>query len=176
MSVPPASAPEFEEDVEVWDGVPVVTGSPSASHEAVRAALISQLDAQRPPGMTVLVSSIAGHEHGFARSEGSLVDLARQVTPVWVEVLSESDLRRGDARLVGRRRRRWLFEHGVLSLWAVTDLFGAINLTVLGADGEVSSWVSPQTAEVVVRAPRGEIRFGVDLARFEEAARTADAE
>ncbi|HLZ37860.1 MAG TPA: hypothetical protein VKP64_08910 [Mycobacteriales bacterium] len=95
---------------------------------------------------------------------------------MWVEVLSESDLRAGDARLVGRRRRRWLFDHAVLALWAVTDVFGAITLTVLHPDGTVSSWASPQTAEVVVRAPRGEIRFGVDLARLEEAAQTASDE
>src|SRR5512135_1629504 len=135
MPVHPVSAPEFEEDVEVWDGVPVVKGSLAASHEAVRAALVSQLDAQRRPGTSVVVSSIAGDEHGFARSDGSVVDVAGGMTLVWVEVLSESDLRGGDARLVGSRRRRWLFEHGVLSLWAVTDLFGAITLTVLHRTG-----------------------------------------
>src|SRR5512144_2168223 len=161
MSTPAAPALDVEDDVELWDGVRVVKGSPSAAHEALRASLISQLDAQRPPGTSVVVSSIAGDEHGFARSDGSVVDVAGAVTPVWVEVLAESDLRGGDTRLVGSRRRRWLFEHGVLSLWAVTDVFGAITLTVLHPDGTVSSWASPQTAEVVVRTPRGEIRFHV---------------
>jgi hypothetical protein len=123
-----------------------------------------------------VVSSIAGDDHGFARSDGSVVDVAGGVTLVWVEVLSESDLRGSDARLVGSRRRRWLFEHGVLSLWAVTDVFGAITLTVLYPDGTVSSWASPQTAEVVVRARNGEIRFDVNLARLEEAARIAGDE
>jgi hypothetical protein len=165
MSAPPTPGLEVEEDVEVWDGVPVVKGSPSASHEAVRAALISQLDAQRPPGMSVVVSSIAGDEHEFARSDGSVIDIASGLTPVWVEVLSESDLRRGDARLVGRRRRRWLFAHGVLSLWAVTDVFGTISLTVLHADGTVLSHASPQTAVVPDRLPQGELSLEVDLAR-----------
>ncbi|MGA3220739.1 MAG: hypothetical protein ABSE77_16955 [Acidimicrobiales bacterium] len=102
-----------------------------------------------------------------------MLDTSADTTLVWVEVLSSFDLRQGDARLVGERRRRWLLDHGVSNIWAVTDVFGAIGLAVFHASGASEVFISPATITVRVVHTNGEDEFVIDLAKLEEAAAAA---
>lgn len=157
-----------ELDYELWDGEKVVRGRPSNSHEAIRAALIIQLGPQCPPGFVVLTSSSIEDAGTAPRSDGAV--LSPEETLVWVEVLSPSDLRQGDARLVSERRRHWLFDHGVRSLWVLVETFEEVTFTVIPASGPAEAFVSPAVATVSVVAGESEHRFAVDLAKLAAAA------
>ena len=174
----PDFAQPGELEVELWDGEEVVKGQPTPRHEALRAALLAQLFGQRHTDLSVEVSW-AIEEPGMApRSDGSVLDrsLDPPATLVWVEVFSEADLRRGGPRLLGERRRRWLLEHGVRSLWAVTDVWGIIELTAFDPEGKVETFTSPATATVTISHGGGEERFVVDLGKLADAATAAGEE
>lgn len=176
MVVAPAPAVGYDEaDVELWDGEEVVKGQPRPWHEAVRLALLAQLYAQRRLGVGVVTSSAIEDAGTAPRSDGSVIDTAgghREVL-VWVEVLSPSDLCWGDERLSGGRRRHWLLDHGVASIWAVVEVLGTTVLVVFHGSGEVETFASPATVNVTVAHSRGEDRFEIDLAKLAEAGEEA---
>lgn len=179
MSAAPLELVEADEaDVELWDGEEVVKGQPTRRHETLRAELLGQLLAQRRAGMLVVVSSALEEAGTAPHSDGSVIDISADppATLVWVEVLSEADLRRGGSRLLGERRRRWLLGHGVRSLWVVAEIMGVIELTVIDASGEVQAFAPPGTAGVTMAHDAGEDHFVVDLDRLAEVAATAGDE
>lgn len=177
MSAMAAETFPFEGAVELWDGEEVVKGQPTPSHEAIRAQVIVQLSAQCPPGLSIRVSSAVGDDRNCAQSDGSVVDVTSQprCTPVWVEVLSTSDLR-GDARLTAQRRRRFLFDNGVAGLWVFLYHYGTITLTVHHADGTVEAFASPGEVTLPVRHSGGERNVTIDLGAIEAAAQQAGEE
>jgi len=174
MATPAAQLTATDEIVELWAGEVVVKGQPSPGHEALRAEIIKQLCSQPIDGTAVLASSTAGDDQiGYAVSDGSIVDVTGGgSTPVWVEVLSASDLRKDDQRLIGEIRRQWVFDHGVDSLWMFLDALGVVTLTVLHADGrEGQAAVSPATATVTVRHAGADHDVVIDLGALARAAR-----
>ncbi|MGH9038945.1 MAG: hypothetical protein ACRDZ3_01810, partial [Acidimicrobiia bacterium] len=160
-----------EEEYELWDGEIVVKGQPSLWHEALRAGLLAQLHRQLPVHLTIAVSSVVGDETTSPRSDGSVLDASADppATLVWIEVVSPADLRRRDDRRVGERRRRFLFDHGVHQLWALTDSFGAVTLTVLAPDAAAQAFASPAKVALPVRDATTEHVVTIDLEALEDA-------
>lgn len=170
MSALSVETPGTEDlDYELWEGEEVVRGQPSNTHEAIRAALIIQMGPQCPPGFVVLTSSSIEDAGTAPRSDGAV--LSPEETLVWVEVFSSVDLRQGDARLVSARRRKWLFDHGVRSLWVLVETYEEVTFTVIPPSGPAEAFVSPAVATVLV-AGEAEHHFTVDLAKLAVAAAT----
>lgn len=155
---------ESEEEFERWDGEVVVKGVPAGWHEAVRAALCAQLLGQCPD-LSIRVCSAVGDESTSPRSDGSVIDtrVDPEITAVWIEVLSSADLRRGDARLVGERRKRFLFGHGVRSLWAFVETFGTVSLNVHQPDGPMLTFGPPARVELDIMHSQGRQPVVIDL-------------
>lgn len=171
MGAMPAEFFESEEEFELWDGELVVKGVPAGWHEAVRLAVGAQLLAQCPD-LSIRVSSAVGDESTAPRSDGSVLDtrVDPAITVVWIEVFSSADLRRGDARLVGERRKRFLFSQGVRSIWVFIESMGAITLNVHLPDRPVLTFGAPAQAELEVLHSQGRQAVVIDLGQLQRVA------
>jgi hypothetical protein len=164
---------------EVWDGEVVVKGQPSRWHEAVRAEVLHQLLGQLPREFVVLTSSAVGDENTYAQSDGSLLTLGspEEAPPIlWIEVFSESDLRRREGRLTGRRRSWFLSQHAVATVAVFVEIYGAVGLHIFEDGRDPQSFSSPATATVTLRHEGSELRVAFDLAAAADAGRRAEGE
>jgi hypothetical protein len=164
---------------EVWDGEVVVKGQPSRWHEAVRAEVLRQLLNQLPPELVVLTSSAVGDDHTYAQSDGSVLAVGSPegAPPIlWIEVFSETDLRRREGRLSGRRRSLFLSQHSVPTVAAFVEVYGAAFLHVFEDGRDPQSFSSPATALVALRHAGGELPVSFDLGAAAGAGRRAEGE
>jgi hypothetical protein len=183
VSVPSSSATEVfdpgEIPFEVWDGEVVVKGQPSRWHEAVRAEVLYQLLGQLPREFVVLTSSAVGDDNTFAQSDGSLLAVGSPegAPPVlWIEVFSESDLRRRDGRLTGRRRSWFLSQHSVATVAVFVEIYGTCGLHVFEDGRDPKSFSSPATAMLTLSYGGEEFPISFDLAAAADAGRRAEGE
>jgi hypothetical protein len=95
---------------------------------------------------------------------------------LWVEVFSETDLRRRDARLSGRRRSWFLSQHAVVTVAAFVEVYGAAFLHVFEDGEDPQSFSSPATAMVTLRHDGLELSVSFDLAAAADAGRRAEGE
>lgn len=164
---------------EIWDDEVVVKGQPSRWHEAVRAEVLGQLRDQLPRELVVLTSSAVGDDHTFAQSDGSVLPVGSSegAAPVlWIEVFSESDLRRREARLTGRRRSWFLSQHAVSTVAAFVEIYGTIGLHVFEEGRDPQSFSSPAAVTVTLRHDGEELPVSFDLAAAADAGRRAEGE
>ena len=183
MSVPSSPTTEVfdpgEIPFEIWDDEVVVKGQPSRWHEAVRAEVLHQLLGQLPPEFVVLTSSAVGDDHTYAQSDGSVLAVGSPegAPPIlWIEVFSETDLRRREARLTGRRRSWFLSQHSVGTVAVFVEVYGTAGLHVFEDGRDPQSFSSPATARVTLRHGGGELPVEFDLAAVVDAGRRAEGE
>ena len=183
MSVPSSPTTEVfdpgEIPFEIWDDEVVVKGQPSRWHEAVRAEVLHQLLGQLPPEFVVLTSSAVGDDHTYAQSDGSVLAVGSPegAPPIlWIEVFSETDLRRREARLTGRRRSWFLSQHSVGTVAVFVEVYGTAGLHVFEDGRDPQSFSSPATARVTLRHGGGELPVEFDLAAVADAGRRAEGE
>lgn len=183
MSVPSSPTTEVfdpgEIPYEIWDGEVVVKGQPSRWHEAVRAEILYQLRDQLPREFVVLTSSAVGDDNTYAQSDGSLlvVGSPEGAPPLlWIEVFSESDLRRREGRLTGRRRSWFLSQHSVATVAAFVEIYGTVGLHLFEDGRDPQSFSSPATAIVTLSHEGNELRVAFDLAAVADAGRRAEGE
>lgn len=183
MSVPSSSATEVfdpgEIPFEVWDGEVVVKGQPSRWHEAVRAEILGQLREQIPHEWVLVTSSAVGDDHTYAQSDGSVLEVGslEGAPPVlWIEVFSETDLRRRESRLTGRRRSWFLAQHAVATVAVFVEIYGTCGLHVFEDGQDPQSFSSPATVVVTLHYDGAERTVTFDLAAAADAGRRAEGE
>ena len=183
MSVPSSPTTEVfdpgEIPFEVWDGEVVVKGQPSHWHEAVRAEIHHQLVGQLPHKFVVLTSSAVGDDHTYAQSDGSVLAVGSPegAPPVlWIEVFSESDLRRREGRLTGRRRSWFLSQHSVAAVACFVEVYGTAGLHLFEEGRDPQSFSSPATVTVTLPHDGEELSVTFDLAAAADAGRRAEGD
>ena len=95
---------------------------------------------------------------------------------LWIEVFSEADLRRREARLTGRRRSWFLSQHSVPTVAVFVEIYGTVGLHVFEDGRDPQSFSSPASVTVTLRHDGGELPVVFDLAAAADTGRRAEGD